>query len=203
MCRFASFVLTKDSEFWSNTTDSHEQIIAEHGLTADGATGPNILRVEISPVGSLNAPFGQWEYKVDQDIFPKWHDPATCEQRTRAALSRRFPDGIPVEFPGSLDLRDTPVTSLGKLASVGGSLDLRVTKVTSLGNLASVGGSLNLRGTKVTSLGNLASVGGNLYLGGTPVTSLGNLASVGGNLYLGGTKVTVPATCKVRGSVYH
>jgi hypothetical protein len=182
MCRFASFVLTKDTEFWSDKTDSHEDIIATHSLTANGAAGPNILRVEISPVGPLDGPFEKWEYKVDQDLLPKWHDAAKCEARTRAALVRRFPNGIPAEYPGSLDLRDSKVTSLGKLASVGGSL--------------------NLSGSEVTSLGKLASVGGSLYLRGSKVTSLGKLASVGGSLDLSGSKVTVPPTCKVNGTVY-
>ena len=43
MCKFASFVLTKDREFWSDKSDSHEDIISKHNLHADGARGPNIL----------------------------------------------------------------------------------------------------------------------------------------------------------------
>jgi hypothetical protein len=33
MCKFASFVLTKDREFWSETGDSHNDIIRENNLT--------------------------------------------------------------------------------------------------------------------------------------------------------------------------
>ena len=51
MCQPASFVLTKDAVFWSRFTDSHEEIIKESGLHADGAKGPNILRVEVVPPG--------------------------------------------------------------------------------------------------------------------------------------------------------
>ena len=53
MCKFASFVLTKDREFWSDKSDSYEDIISKHNLHADGARGPNILRVEISPTDKI------------------------------------------------------------------------------------------------------------------------------------------------------
>ena len=42
MCDFASFVLTKDKVFWSDS-NSHTDIIEEFGLHEDGANGPNIL----------------------------------------------------------------------------------------------------------------------------------------------------------------
>ena len=32
MCKFASFVLTKGEEFWSDKSDSHEAIITEYDL---------------------------------------------------------------------------------------------------------------------------------------------------------------------------
>jgi hypothetical protein len=68
--------------------------------------------------------------------------------------------------------------------TIGGDLDLRRTPIESLGNLQSVGGYLNLEDSSIESLGNLTSVGGNLYLENTPVKSLGNLTSVGGDLVL-------------------
>lgn len=91
---------------------------------------------------------------------------------------------------GDLWLEDTPITSLGNLASVGGFLDLGNTPIISLGNLTSVGEGLNLWNTSTTSLGNLTSVGGFLALKDTPITSLGNLVSVGGWLDLRGTPIT-------------
>jgi hypothetical protein len=96
MCRFASFVLTKDREFWSETTDSHTDIISEHGLNEMGASGVNIVRVEISPTNKIKKwpSLKEWAYKVDQDMLPDWHDPATTEKRTRAALQRRFKAGF-------------------------------------------------------------------------------------------------------------
>ena len=89
-----------------------------------------------------------------------------------------------------LDLRGTPIKSLGNLTSVGGFLDLHGTEIKSLGNLKSVGGNLNLYITPIESLGNLQSVGGYLDLSYTPIESFGNLQSVGGNLYLEKTPIS-------------
>jgi hypothetical protein len=96
----------------------------------------------------------------------------------------KFKGYPPYTIGGNLDLRNTPIKSLGNLTSVGGSLDLKGTSIESLGNLESVGGYLNLRKTQIKSLGNLISVGGDLDLWDTPIKSLGNLISVGGNLFL-------------------
>ena len=87
MCKPASMILTKDRAFWSLLTDSHEDIIAEFALHADGARGPNIVRVEITPPDSrMDMPLDQWTYQVDQDTLPDWYDAADGEARTRAAL---------------------------------------------------------------------------------------------------------------------
>ena len=96
MCKFASFVLTKDREFWSDSSDSHTDIIAEHGLHEMGANGVNILRVEIYPTNKIKKwpSLKAWEYHVDQDMLPVWHDKETSEKRTRAALARRAKAGF-------------------------------------------------------------------------------------------------------------
>ena len=87
MCNPASFVLTKDKVFWSKTTNSHEDIIREHSLCADGSRGPNIMRVEISPYnGDYARPVKEWIYHTDQDILPPWVDADSDEKRTRIAL---------------------------------------------------------------------------------------------------------------------
>jgi hypothetical protein len=96
----------------------------------------------------------------------------------------------PYSIGGDLDLRNTPVESLGNLISVGGNLYLIDTPIESLGNLISVGGNLYLRNTPIESLGNLQSVGGSLDLEGTPIKSLGNLTSVGGDLFLRDTPIS-------------
>ena len=96
----------------------------------------------------------------------------------------------PYSIGGDLDLRKTPIESLGNLISVGEDLDLRHSPIESLGNLVSVGGNLDLTYTSIKSLGNLQSVGGYLDLQGTLIKSLGNLQSVGGDLYLYETPIS-------------
>ena len=87
MCTPASFVLTKDSIFWSKISNSHEDIIEENKLCADGARGPNILRVEISPQDAdYTLPLKSWKYHTDQDILPVWANVENDEKRTRLAL---------------------------------------------------------------------------------------------------------------------
>ena len=76
------------------------------------------------------------------------------------------------------------------LYSIGGDLDLRETPIESLGNLTSVGGYLFLKKTSVESLGNLTSVGGTLDLRETPLSKMYDsdeirkMVKVGGDLYL-------------------
>ena len=96
----------------------------------------------------------------------------------------------PYTIEGDLDLRYTPIKSLGNLTSVGGYLDLRDIPIESLGNLASVGGPLSLCDTKIESLGNLKSVGGWLDLRDTPLSEkytqkeIRQMVDVGGGIYL-------------------
>ena len=87
MCTPASFVLTRDRVCWSRVTNSHEDIIREYTLHVDGARGPNVVRVEITP-GDENyfSDPATWIFCTDQDQFPEWYDPARDEARTRAAL---------------------------------------------------------------------------------------------------------------------
>jgi hypothetical protein len=96
----------------------------------------------------------------------------------------------PYSIGGNLDLRKTPIESLGNLQSVGGDLDFRDTSIEFLENLTSVGGDLDLYNTPIKSLGNLTSVGGYLDLQVTYIESLGNLQSVGGDLYLYETPIS-------------
>jgi hypothetical protein len=87
MCAPASFVLTKDRAFWSVKTDSHEDIIEEFGLCADGVQGPNIVRVEIHPPDDdFLKPLDTWRFQVDQDLLPDWWDAQEGEARARLAL---------------------------------------------------------------------------------------------------------------------
>jgi len=87
MCNPASFVMTKERVFWSKTSDSHEDIIKEFNLCADGVRGSNIVRVEITPPnGNLSLTLSQWIYSVDQDDVPGWYDAKTAERECRVKL---------------------------------------------------------------------------------------------------------------------
>ena len=89
MCKMASFVLTKDKVFWSKSSDSHEDIIKEFGLHADGVKGPNILRVEIVPPDdNYKLDTAKWVYRTDQDTLPPWADTKTDEKRVRSELEK-------------------------------------------------------------------------------------------------------------------
>ena len=96
MCKFASFVLTKDREFWLDNSDSHTEIIAKHDLHEMGPRGANILKVEITPTDKIKKwpSLKAWAFRIDQDILPNWHDAESSEKRTREALARRFKDGF-------------------------------------------------------------------------------------------------------------
>ena len=96
MCNFASFVLTKDREFYSETGDSHSDIISQNSLHEWGAGGPNIVKVEISPTAEIKKwpSLRAWTFRIDQDTLPVWADEAECEKRTRAALQRRAKKGF-------------------------------------------------------------------------------------------------------------
>ena len=74
--------------------------------------------------------------------------------------------------------------------SIGGSLNLKNSPIESLGNLTSVVGDLVLYRTPIESLGNLLSVGGGLDLEGTPLSKMYNekqirkILNVEGDIYL-------------------
>ena len=96
----------------------------------------------------------------------------------------------PYSIGGSLDLKGTPIKSLGNLKFVSGNLDLRNKPIKSLENLQSVGGYLDLSYTPIESFGNLQSVGGVLDLEGTRLSKMYNekqihkMVNVEGDIYL-------------------
>ena len=131
MCQAASFVLTENEVYFSEKTDSHEEIISENGLVTDGAAGPNILRIEINPTKDL-LDLSSWEFRIDQDEKPKWFDAECDEARARSALvswwkcrwdakTKTFSSG---GRDGRMDLRWlTSLPANAKLSS-GGNMDL-------------------------------------------------------------------------------
>ena len=98
MCKFASFVLTKDKVFWLEDSDKHSEIISRYNLHESGAHGLNVVKVEISPTATLKrwTRYGDWKLTFDQDEFPDWHDPVTSEKRARAALRERAKIGFKI-----------------------------------------------------------------------------------------------------------
>ena len=68
MCKFASFVLTKDQEFWSENGDSHSEIISSNNLHEWGTHGPNIVKVEISPTDKIKKwpSLKAWKFTIDR-----------------------------------------------------------------------------------------------------------------------------------------
>ncbi len=111
MCKFASFVLTKDREFWLEESDSHTNIITKHALNEWGARGPNIVKVEISPTDKIKKwpSLKLWAFTIDQDQLPDWaEDRAELEKRTRAALARRYKAGVKTVYASDC----TALTSL-------------------------------------------------------------------------------------------
>ena len=96
MCRFASFVLTKEKVFWLQDSDSHSEIISRYQIHESGARGLNVVKVEISPTPELKKwhHYAKWKLTFDQDQFPEWHDPVTSEKRARAALLERAKIGF-------------------------------------------------------------------------------------------------------------
>jgi hypothetical protein len=71
---------------------------------------------------------------------------------------------------GYLDLRRTPIESLGNLHSVGGWLALEKSSIKSFGNLTLVGGTLDLRDTPLSEkyteeeIRQMVNVGGSAHL---------------------------------------
>ena len=88
MCEMASFVVTKKRVFWSETSDSHEDIIEQFKLKEQDVRGNyTFVRTEIVPENlDYRKPIKQWKYKLDQDLRPKWYDEKEVERRCRLAL---------------------------------------------------------------------------------------------------------------------
>src|ERR1039457_5870121 len=84
----------------------------------------------------------------------------------------KIPNNLTVD--GTLDLRNTKITSLPDNLTVNGYLDLENTLITSLPDNLTVNGSLYLQNTKITSLPDNLTVNGNLDLSYTKITSLPN-----------------------------
>jgi len=91
MCNPASFVVTKNGVFWSKGSESHERIIEEHGLHADGVRGPNVARVELSPPEwDFTRPIEEWNFTSDQDRLPDWWNYEEALERVREVVRSKW-----------------------------------------------------------------------------------------------------------------
>ena len=119
MCKPASMVLTETEVFWSAKTDSHESIINEFNLREKTGENINILRVEVFPDDDdiFSDPKG-WKYRVDQDVFPGWHNDKKDEKRTRNALKDWILARVLVN-PNKVEIRDR------RIFQKGGSVEAR------------------------------------------------------------------------------
>ena len=86
MCNAASFIITQSAVFWSEKSDSHEEIILENGLDDSGV---KFVRAEISPPNDVySLPLEHWVFKTDQEIVPDWYASASAESACRAELPK-------------------------------------------------------------------------------------------------------------------
>jgi len=115
---------------------------------------------------------------LENKILVPRRSPEEREKNHLIALQKKIQQYIKDGGKGSLDLGNTPITSLPNNLTVGGGLDLENTKITSLPNNLKVEGYLDLSGTKITSLPDNLTVGGFLDLTKTPITSLPNNLTV-------------------------
>jgi len=204
MCNFFSCISMKDKTvIWEREIDNHHELLEIHKIpdNEEHQAKLKFARVEITPPNGnvFEVDLEKWKFKIDQSLTPDWFSEShktECLKALECCLGDR------TNFGGSLDLRNTGITSLPDNLSVGGSLDLSDTGITSLPDNLSVGGYLDLSDTGITSLPDNLSVGGSLDLRNTGITSLPDNLSVGGYLYLSDTGITsLPDNLSVGGEV--
>jgi len=87
MCQSASFVVTKNEVFFSESGDSHEHIIDENHLNHIDGLRNGLVRCEITPPDeNYRLPLEQWVFHVDQTYLPEWANPKEMEEACRAKL---------------------------------------------------------------------------------------------------------------------
>ena len=91
MCQIKSGIVLKDKIFCPLDYDSHEDMIKELKLD-DTTMNPNFVRVEIIPKDNnvFNHNLDNWQFKVDQDLIPKWFDKEEAEVLMKKELQKWF-----------------------------------------------------------------------------------------------------------------
>ena len=136
MCNFASFVVTKDSVFWSQKTDSHQSICEEHHLYTDGVRSTNVVPVElVPPDGDYTAPVDKWIFSLDDNIspiLPEWWDADRAEKQCRAMLPDQIAEKI--ILPGQVfeEIKDKNIVACyGKIKKLSGTSQVGTMRGTS------------------------------------------------------------------------
>ena len=90
MCEPASMIIVKSGKvYWSQSSESHEDIIAEFNLEhLDTMRDVQLVRMEITPPDrDLRKPLEEWRFKVDQDMLPDWWWAGWAEELVRQELT--------------------------------------------------------------------------------------------------------------------
>lgn len=96
MCMFKSMILLKDRVYIGNT-DSHADMIEALHLRDNAPYGkaPCFAKIEITPPDDdITTPIDDWNYVVDQDMYPDWYVSEVDKPRCYAALKAWAVDHI-------------------------------------------------------------------------------------------------------------
>ena len=148
MCEFMSAIWTKQGDLLCDPSliDSHEDLIALHGLRDEGhlgAGGRDWIRVEFTPPddGSKIADVSLWNLNIDEETMPCWVDRDVIRERCAARVQRMIVN------------EDKPILVGGPFIIVRGKIDKVVGRIIAvLPNANLVGTDLrkaDLRGTNL------------------------------------------------------
>jgi len=151
MCEFMSAIWTKQGDLLCDPSliDSHEDLIALHGLRDEGhlgAGGRDWIRVEFTPPddGSKIADVSLWNLNIDEETMPCWVDRDVIRERCAARVQRMIVN------------EDKPILVGGPFIIVRGKIDKVVGRIIAvLPNANLVGTDLrkaDLRGANLTDV---------------------------------------------------
>jgi hypothetical protein len=86
---------------------------------------------------------------------------------------------------GNVNFKNSEITDLGKLTTIGGSADFFNSQVSDLGQLTTVGGNAIFTDSLITDLGQLTTIGGYADFRNTKITDLGKLKNIKGSAFFG------------------
>jgi hypothetical protein len=104
MCQAASCITTKDAVLIGRTTNSHTEILKQHGIT-DTQQQPDFVKWEcVPPDNDYSLPLDQWVYSVDQNYLPDWYVPELDEKRAREKLVQWYHEHITLQNTDTCEL---------------------------------------------------------------------------------------------------